>query len=304
MTATTSTSPSAASLADWVEGARPRTLPAAFSPVAAGTAVALAIDGFDWLHALLALLVAVALQIGVNFANDYSDGIRGTDEDRVGPMRLVGSGRARPRAVLTAAMVCFGIGAAAGLALVVLTAQWWMLAVGVAALLAAWFYTGGKHPYGYYGLGELFVFVFFGLVAVVGTTWVQALAAPPAAWTAAVGIGALACAILVTNNLRDLAGDREAGKRTLAVRLGPSGTKALFVGLVAAAVIAAVLTAVFTTWWALLALVSLVFLVGPVLRVLDDNSAPGDLIKVLKLVGIGELVYAVGLLAGVLIARL
>ncbi|OYN87465.1 1,4-dihydroxy-2-naphthoate polyprenyltransferase [Parenemella sanctibonifatiensis] len=293
-----------ASVSDWVEGARPRTLPAAFSPVAAGTAVALAIDGFDWLHALLALLVAVALQVGVNFANDYSDGIRGTDEDRVGPMRLVGSGRARPRAVLTAAMVCFGIGAAAGLALVVLTAQWWMLAVGVAALLAAWFYTGGKHPYGYYGLGELFVFVFFGLVAVVGTTWVQALAAPPAAWTAAVGIGALACSILVTNNLRDLAGDREAGKRTLAVRLGRSGTKALFVGLVAAAVIAAVLTAVFTTWWALLALVSLVFLVGPVLRVLDDNSAPGDLIKVLKLVGIGELVYAVGLLAGVLIARL
>lgn len=293
-----------ASVSDWVEGARPRTLPAAFSPVAAGTAVALAIDGFDWLHALLALLVAVALQIGVNFANDYSDGIRGTDEDRVGPMRLVGSGRAQPRAVLTAAMVCFGIGAAAGLALVVLTAQWWMLAVGVAALLAAWFYTGGKHPYGYYGLGELFVFVFFGLVAVVGTTWVQALAAPPAAWTAAVGIGALACSILATNNLRDLAGDREAGKRTLAVRLGRSGTKALFVGLVAAAVIAAVLTAVFTTWWALLALVSLVFLIGPVLRVLDDNSAPGDLIKVLKLVGIGELVYAVGLLAGVLIARL
>src|SRR5690606_8517644 len=160
----------------------------------------------------------------VNYANDYSDGIRGTDADRVGPMRLVGSGAAPAAAVKRAAFGCFGIAAAAGLAIVVITQVWWLLAVGVACILAAWVYPGGKRPYGYHGLGEVFVFVFFGLVAVCGTTLVQTGAVGWAALAAAVTVGGLACAILVANNLRDLAGDRESGKHTLATRLGDRGT--------------------------------------------------------------------------------
>src|SRR5687768_13667892 len=176
-------------------------------------------DAFRPLNAVLAALVALLLQVGVNYANDYSDGVRGTDENRVGPMRLVGSGAAAPGAVKTAAFVAFSVAAVAGLILAVTTA-WWLVAVGVACIVAAWFYTGGTRPYGYAGLGELMVFVFFGLVAVVGTTYVQTETFELAALCAAVGIGALACAILVANNLRDIPTDREAGKRTLAVRLG------------------------------------------------------------------------------------
>ncbi|MEQ4500110.1 1,4-dihydroxy-2-naphthoate polyprenyltransferase, partial [Nocardioides kribbensis] len=187
---------------DWIAGARPRTLPAAVSPVLAGTGVAAFVDEAVWWKAVLALVVSLALQVAVNYANDYSDGIRGTDDDRVGPMRLVGSGAAPAAAVKRAAFLAFGVAGVAGLVLAATTA-WWLVAVGLVSIVAAWYYTGGSNPYGYLGLGEVMVFVFFGLVAVVGTTYVQtaSLAAGDlaAALAAAVGIGALACAILVVN---------------------------------------------------------------------------------------------------------
>src|SRR3954462_7788635 len=199
--------------AQWLEGAHPRTLPAAVSPVLAGTGVAAYVDQAVWWKAALALVVSLALQVGVNYANDYSDGIRGTDTDRVGPLRLVGSSAASAGAVRLAAFAAFGVAAVAGLVLAATTA-WWLVAVGALAVLAAWFYTGGSSPYGYHGLGEVMVFVFFGLVAVTGTTYVQTSSVPVAAVYAAVGVGALACAILVANNLRDVPTDRSAGKRT------------------------------------------------------------------------------------------
>src|SRR3954463_6785365 len=177
------------SAADWVAGARPRTLPAAISPVLAGTGVAVYADDAVWWKALLALVVALALQVGVNYANDYSDGIRGTDEERVGPMRMVGSRAATPGAVKNAAFTAFAVAAMAGLVLAISTA-WWLVALGAVSILAAWFYTGGSRPYGYLGLGEVMVFAFFGLVAVVGTTYVQTESVPAAAWYAATGVGA------------------------------------------------------------------------------------------------------------------
>src|SRR5215204_1029647 len=206
--------------AQWLAGARPRTLPAAVSPVVVGSGLAYFEGGFALLRAALALVVSIALQVGVNYANDYSDGIRGTDAARVGPLRLVGSGLAPPPLVKRAAFVSFGVAGLAGLALVIMTQQWWLMAVGVACVLAAWYYTGGKRPYGYLGLGELFVFVFFGLVATVGSTYVAIEEVPWITWLAACGVGFLACALLVVNNLRDIPTDTDAGKRTLAVRLG------------------------------------------------------------------------------------
>ena len=196
--------------AQWLEGARPRTLPAAVAPVLAGTGVAAFLDSAVWWKASLALVVALALQVGVNYANDYSDGIRGTDADRVGPLRLVGSGVATAAHVRRAAFLAFGVAAVVGLVLAVTTA-WWIVLVGAVCIVAAWFYTGGEKPYGYLGLGEVMVFVFFGLVAVTGTTYVQTGSFPLASLYAAVGIGALACAILVANNLRDIPTDREVG---------------------------------------------------------------------------------------------
>ncbi len=211
----------------WLAGARPRTLPAAVAPVLAGTGVAAYADEWVWWKALLALVVSLALQVAVNYANDYSDGIRGTDDVRVGPMRLVGSGAAAPAAVKRAAFLAFGVAGVAGLVLAATTA-WWLLAVGLVCVVAAWFYTGGSKPYGYLGLGEVMVFVFFGLVAVVGTTYVQTESWAWTALYAGIGIGALACAILVTNNLRDIPTDTVAGKRTLAVRLGDPRTRGLY----------------------------------------------------------------------------
>lgn len=289
-----------ATVGDWVEGARLRTLPAAVAPVLTGTAVAVHEGSPDLLRALLALVVALALQVGVNFANDYSDGIRGTDADRVGPMRLVGSGAATPAQVKAAAFGCFGLAALAGLVLVVLTQQWWLLAVGVACILAAWYYTGGKRPYGYAGLGEVFVFVFFGLVATIGTTYVQTLTAPsPAIW-GGVFTGALASAVLVANNLRDRAGDAVSGKRTLAVRLGDRNTRLFYVGLVVLAALAIVALAAGTTRWALLGLVGLSLMVPPV-RAVVSGALGRELIVALKNTGLAELAAAVGVLVGVLI---
>jgi 1,4-dihydroxy-2-naphthoate octaprenyltransferase len=290
-----------ASVGQWVEGARPRTLPAATAPVIAGSAIAWFEGHSSAVLAVLALVVALGLQIGVNYANDYSDGVRGTDAARVGPMRLVGSGAAEPRAVLLAALVSFGVAAAAGLAIVVITGHWWLLGVGAAAIAAAWFYTGGRHPYGYLGLGELFVFIFFGLVAVTGTVYIQTDTVTPATWWTAIAIGALACAILVANNLRDLEGDRASGKRTLATRLGDRGTRRFFLGLLVVAAVGVVAVAATSSWWALLGLIMALALVGPAREVSRGVSGP-KLIPVLKRTGLAELLCAAGILVGLLIA--
>ncbi|GAA4806590.1 1,4-dihydroxy-2-naphthoate polyprenyltransferase [Tomitella cavernea] len=244
-----------ATIADWTEGARPKTLPNAVAPVFAGTGAAASIDGFVWWKALLALVVAVALIIGVNFANDYSDGIRGTDDERVGPMRLVGSGAARPEAVKLAAFGCFGVAGVAGVALSLVSA-WWLILIGILCVLGAWYYTGGSKPYGYAGFGEIAVFVFFGLVAVLGTQFVQAGRIDWAGIACAVAVGCFSSAVLVTNNLRDIDSDAETGKTTLAVTLGDARTRVLFMGLMAVPFAAAIALA-FRSPWALVALIAL-----------------------------------------------
>jgi len=213
---------------EWLAGTRPRTLPAAVVPVLIGSGVALGYGRFSWWRALLALVVALALQVGVNFANDYSDGIRGSDERRVGPVRLVAAGLAPPRHVLLAALGCFLAAGVAGLALAAVT-SWWLLAVGAACIAAAWFYTGGPKPYGYSGLGEVFVFLCFGVVAVAGTAYVQMKALTWLGLAASVPAGLLACALLMVNNLRDIGTDTVAGKRTLAVMLGDARSRAGYV---------------------------------------------------------------------------
>jgi 1,4-dihydroxy-2-naphthoate octaprenyltransferase len=288
-----------ATSAQWLAGARPRTLPAAVAPVLAGTGVAAYVDEWVWWKALLALVVSLALQVAVNYANDYSDGIRGTDDVRVGPMRLVGSGAATPAAVKRAAFLAFAVAGAAGLVLAATTA-WWLVAVGLVCVVAAWFYTGGSKPYGYLGLGEVMVFVFFGLVAVVGTTYVQTESWEWPALHAGIGIGALACAILVTNNLRDIPTDAVAGKRTLAVRLGEQRTRYLYLLLVLAAVAAVVAVAAAASWCALVGLGFLVVALPAVRTVLGGAAGP-SLIPVLQKTGLAELVWAV-LVAAALIA--
>jgi len=283
--------------AQWVEGARLRTLPAAVSPVLAGSGAAAVVDGFLLPRALLCLLVALSLQVGVNYANDYSDGIRGTDANRVGPLRLVGSGAATADTVKRAAFTAFGVAAASGLLLVVLAGAWWLLLVGAAAVAAAWFYTGGSHPYGYLGLGELMVFVFFGLVAVIGTAYVQAGRVVPSAVIGGVAIGALACAILVANNLRDIPTDAVVGKRTLAVILGDTRTRAVFVALVALAYVLVVVLVVAGRPWGALAFGSLPLAwraVRPVVR----GARGRDLVAVLRTTGLTELAYATLLAVG------
>ena len=279
--------------AQWVAGARPRTLPAALAPVLVGTGAAVALDGFRPGPAVLALVVALALQIAVNYANDYSDGRRGTDSDRVGPMRLVGSGAATPRQVLVAACIAFAVAAVAGLGLAALS-SWWLVAVGAVCIAAAWTYTGGPIPYGYRALGEVFVFVFFGLVAVVGTTYVQTRTLPGLAFAVAVPVGLLIVAILVVNNLRDIEGDAVVGKRTLAVLLGDRATRLLFVGLfvVAYAVIAAVGVA---RPWALTGLLAVPLAVRPARTVLGGGRGPA---LIGALAGTGVLTLATGVLLG------
>jgi 1,4-dihydroxy-2-naphthoate octaprenyltransferase len=281
--------------AQWIEGARPRTLPAAISPVLAGTGAAAYLDEFVWWKALLALGVALALQVGVNYANDYSDGIRGTDEVRVGPLRLVGSKVATPAAVRRAAFVAFGTGAALGLVLAA-TSGWWLVAVGLVAIVAAWFYTGGSRPYGYRALGEVSVFLFFGPVAVLGTTYVQAGRLHWVAIVAAVGIGAIACAILVANNLRDIPTDTESGKRTLAVVLGAARSRILYAVLVAGAFLATIVAAAATPW-ALLGLLAAPLGLRAVRTVLGQ-AAGRALIPVLRDTGVTELLCAAGLAVG------
>ena len=291
--------PSAAAL--WLAGARPRTLPAAVVPVLVGTAAAAdgelgAGRGIVGWRFVLALVVSLALQVGVNFANDYSDGVRGTDDSRVGPLRLVGSGLVTPGRVKAAAFASFGVAGVAGLLLAAAT-SWWLIAVGVASILAAWFYTGGPKPYGYLGFGEVFVFVFFGLVATVGTTFVQTEQIDPWPIVVALPVGLLATALLVTNNLRDIPTDSEAGKLTLAVRLGDAKTRVLYIAMIATAL---VLVIVIGAGWrplALLGLIGAALAIQPI-RTVRSGAVGHDLIPVLAATGGVQLGVGVGLAVG------
>jgi 1,4-dihydroxy-2-naphthoate polyprenyltransferase len=277
--------------AQWIQGARPRTLPTAVSPVLVGTGAAIGDGVVDVGRAVLALVVALALVVGVNYANDYSDGIRGTDDERVGPVRLVGSRAAAPAEVRAAAFVMFSVAALAGLTLVSLSQQWWLVAVGAACIAGAWFYTGGKRPYGYAGLGELAVLVFFGPVAVLGTTLTQSGSPGPLAVVGAIGTGLLACAVLVANNLRDIPSDAVAGKRTLAVLLGDTDTRRLYAAAVAVPFLLSALAGI-RSWPMLLALAALPLTVVPVRAVLGGADGR-PLVRVLGQTGLLLLAWSV-----------
>jgi 1,4-dihydroxy-2-naphthoate octaprenyltransferase len=280
---------------DWLAGTRPRTLPAALVPVFIGTGVAFGYGRFSAWRAVLALVVALALQIGVNYANDYSDGIRGSDERRVGPTRLVAAGLARPRQVLAAAFACFGVACVAGLALAIAT-SWWLILVGAAAVAAAWFYTGGSHPYGYSGLGEVAVFAFFGVAAVAGTAYVQMVRFSWLELIAAVPAGLLSCALLMINNLRDIGSDAEVGKRTLAVRLGDRRSREVYIAslLLAFAVALAITPA---RPLAALTVAALPLALGPI-RVVRSGAAGPALIKALGQTGRLQLAFGAALTIG------
>ncbi len=282
----------------WV-GARPKTLPAAVVPVAVGVGCAVGIDGAVWWRALPALIVSLALQIGVNYANDYSDGIRGTDEQRVGPTRLVASGLASPGTVKIAAFTAFGVAAVAGLVLALATTLW-LVPVGVACIAAGWFYTGGPNPYGYTGLGEVFVFIFFGLLATAGTTFVIV---KDVTWLALISgcvTGSLACALLVVNNLRDIPSDTLAGKRTLAVRLGDKGTRSLYKLLIMLA-IAGIGISSSQRPWALIGLGGMLLARWPIKQIKSGVSGFG-LVKTLGATArvqlVAGLLFALGLAFG------
>jgi 1,4-dihydroxy-2-naphthoate octaprenyltransferase len=283
-----------ASLSQWIAGARPRTLPNAIAPVIAGTGAAAWLHSALWWKALLALAVAVALIIGVNFANDYSDGIRGTDDNRAGPLRLVGSRLAAPRSVLAVALTSLAVGAAAGLALA-LTSAPWLIAVGALCIAGAWLYTGGSKPYGYAGFGEVAVFVFFGLVAVLGTQFTQALRVDWVGVVLAVTTGALSSAVLVANNLRDIPTDAESGKITLAVRLGDKGTR-IFYQLLLAGAAALTLALTAATPWCAVGLLATPLAVRAAKPVRTGQTGPA-LIPVLRDTGLAMLVWSIAVAA-------
>ncbi|WP_017792901.1 1,4-dihydroxy-2-naphthoate polyprenyltransferase [Leucobacter salsicius] len=276
---------------NWVGGARLRTLPLAIAPIAAGSGIAVMLRGFSWPLTLLALAVAVFLQIGVNYANDYSDGIRGTDEHRVGPARLTGSGLVNPKKVLALALTFFALAAVSGLIAVVLSGRWWFLALGVLAIVAAWFYTGGKRPYGYAGLGEVMVFIFFGLVATVGTVYLQTDIQAQEVWFAGAGVGLFAVAVLVINNVRDIDTDILAGKRTLAVRMGDRASRILFVVCVllpfaVPGIYVMVYPAMIFVWLVL-------FIAVPCAIIALTAKTPKELVLVLQLTSLAALAYGV-----------
>ncbi len=283
----------------WVEGARLRTLPLAVAPIIAATGAVFAMQAFDLTKTLLALAVALFLQIGVNYANDYSDGIRGTDSNRVGPLRLTASGSFKPKTVKLVAFGFLGLGALAGFALIAITGLWWLLSVGAVAVLAAWFYTGGKKPYGYAGLGELVVFIFFGLVAVFGTVYVQApilfnitetwmLVAP-----VAVGLGLYASAVLMINNIRDIETDAPVGKKTLAVRVGKSWAKAIYLVMIWAPLAIGGIYLKINLIPAFVFPFALVLLLLPLTLIVLTARSPKENILALKLTSNAALIYAV-----------
>jgi 1,4-dihydroxy-2-naphthoate polyprenyltransferase len=303
MTSLSSPTP-APTWSDWLAGARPRTLPAAVVPVAVGAGVAAGAggsfgDGVVWWRVAGALGVSLLLQVGVNYANDYSDGVRGTDDTRVGPLRLVATGTATATAVKRAALGALLAAGIVGLVLAAAT-SWWLLVVGAVAILAAWGYTGGPKPYGYLGLGEVFVFVFFGLVATAGTTYLAIESIPWVTWVAATGVGFMACALLVINNLRDIPTDREAGKRTLAVRLDERRTRGLYAALVVGGFLAAAVAAGERNW-SLIAIAALP-IARPAMQKVLAGAHGKELIPVLGVTARMQLVYgllfAIGLALG------
>lgn len=281
----------------WILGARPRTLPAAIAPVLVATAMAG--EDFQATPALLALAVSLALQIGVNYANDYSDGIRGTDTNRVGPTRITGSGLATPAKVKSAAFIAFGIAAIAGIALAAIS-SWWLIAIGGAAIIAAWGYTGGKNPYGYIGLGELFVFIFFGVVATTGSYYVQTNQIDVKIVAASISMGAFACALLAINNIRDRALDATVGKRTLAVRLGDRRSRDFFSALIALGYLAGFLAAF---PWGFATLLTSPIAFGLIRRVRSEVQG-AELIPALAKTGQLQLLYSITFAAAILIAQI
>lgn len=283
-----------AKLSNWITGARVRTLPLAAAPVILGSASADLVDSFNPLLGLGALLVALFLQIGVNYANDYSDGVRGTDDNRVGPLRLTASGLARPQSVKLAAFITFGLAGAIGLAMVIFTSQWWLIAVGAFAILAAWYYTGGKTPYGYAGLGEVAVFVFFGLVATLGTNYLMTSSLDPMAVILGSASGLYASAVLLVNNIRDLETDRVAGKKTIAVRLGDRRARVLFLVLIYIPVALNVMLVLIYPA-VVIGLLNLLLLV-PISGIALSGRTPKELITALKLTSLAGFFY--GLLVG------
>jgi 1,4-dihydroxy-2-naphthoate octaprenyltransferase len=285
----------------WIQGARPKTLPAAIAPVVVGAACAQLESSTqnNWLNAVFALVVSLALQVAVNYANDYSDGIRGTDKNRVGPLRLVGSGAKKPADVKKATFLAFGVAAVFGFVLAA-TTTWWLLLVGVFCFLAGWFYTGGKHPYGYLGFGEVFVFIFFGVVATMGTTFVINEQLTLVSFLASVVVGCLACALLAVNNLRDIAGDQISNKKTLAVRIGESGARKFYISLFIVAGFAVILIALSYSA-ALIAMLGLAVAVKPIKRVYAGATG-ADLIDVLVMTGRVQILVAISLSVGLLIS--
>ena len=285
----------------WIQGARPKTLPAAIAPVVVGAACAQLESSTlnNWLNAVFALVVSLALQVAVNYANDYSDGIRGTDKNRVGPLRLVGSGAKKPADVRKATILAFGVAAVFGFVLAA-TTTWWLLLVGVFCFLAGWFYTGGKHPYGYLGFGEVFVFIFFGVVATMGTTFVINEQLTLVSFLASVVVGCLACALLAVNNLRDIAGDKISNKKTLAVRIGESGARKFYILLFIVAGFAVILISLSYSA-AMIAMLGLAAAVKPIKRVYAGATG-ADLIDVLVMTGRVQILVAISLSVGLLIS--
>ena len=288
-----------ATVGDWIAGARLRTLPLGIAPVALGTGAAYVAGGEVWHEYRIALcfIVAIAIQIAVNYANDYSDGVRGTDAHRVGPSRLTGSGAAKPRTVLTVALVFFAIAAVAGIALVIVSQYWWLLAVGAACIVAGWFYTGGKRPYGYLGLGEIFVFVFFGLVATAGSTFVQVGTVNIESWLGGVAVGFIACAVLMVNNLRDRVQDKAAGKKTLSVRIGDRASRVVFAIFLLLPYVILVFYTLFYdnagyVYFSLLA-------AAPAVLIVLTAKQPKELILALQLTSLTALLYGIGLAAAI-----